>query len=80
MVGIFQFLSHIWLAMDKTTMALLSRSGGPLSWQMGDPVSCGLLPAYALDFLLVETMVEVFYRVRTLISALVLRTLAGFTA
>lgn len=65
MVGIIQFLSHIWLAMDKTIMALLNQSGGPLMSQMGDPLSSGLLPAYVLDFLPMETMVEeerqVFY-------------------
>lgn len=65
MVGIIQFLSHIWLAMDKTIVALLNRSGGPLMSQMGDPLSSGLLPAYVLDFLPMETLVEeerqVFY-------------------
>ena len=84
MFGIIQFLSHIWLAMHKIIMALLSESGGPLISQTGDPVSCVLLPAYVLDFLPMETMVEekrqVFYGVRTLISALELRMLPGFTA
>lgn len=35
MAAIIHFFSHIWLAMDKTTMALLNWSGGPLMSQMG---------------------------------------------
>lgn len=83
MVVIIQFLSHIWLAKDKAIMVLL-RSGGPLISQTGDLVSCGLLPAYTLGFLPMKTMVvekrQVFYRVRTLISAVELRMLADFIA